>query len=85
MIFNTTQTKVITNIVIMTLMIIFISLFGLELTIPYPKIVVTMFDEPLARILLYFAAYILAEYNPIISLLYLMLLIFVHVDYINII
>jgi len=79
------NTKIITNSVITFLMIVFISLFGLELTIPYPKIVVQTFDEPVARILLYFAAYLLAEYNPVISLLYVMLLIFVHVDYINII
>ena len=77
--------KLVANTLIMLIMIIFISLFGLELTIPYPKPVIEMFDQPVARILLYTGAYALAQYNPVISMLYMLLLVFVHVDYVNII
>lgn len=75
------------SLIINTLSVVFlyfvISIFSLDMKIPYPKQVVIMFHEPLSKIVAYLVVFCLASYNPILSILTLILVIFLHDNDIN--
>jgi hypothetical protein len=74
---------IIINSFILILLIVFIVKYCINIKIPYPKWIVFIINEPILRFNLYITIYILSFYNPIISLYLLIIILFIHIDYIN--
>lgn len=70
------------TIIIITLCLIMF-LYSLDIKTPFPRFVLLYFDNPMVRIIVYFAVYCISFYNPIIALLTMLIVITVHLDYIN--
>lgn len=50
---------------------------------PYPRLAIIAASEPLNRMLLYLAAYMLSYYNTIVSLVFMIGILRLHIDYTN--
>lgn len=57
--------------------------FGLDMKVPYPRQVIIAFSRPMNRALCYICLYVMAYYNPIISILMFMCITLLHTDYVN--
>lgn len=79
------ETRVACNSMISILLFCVLVAYGLDMRVPYPQYVIDAFDKPVVRILSYISLYLMAYYNPIISILMFMCLMFLHIDYINLI
>jgi len=79
------ETRTVINIILSLLLLIVIIAFGLDMKVPYPPHVVRNFDQPLVRLLTYVALYMIAYYNPVVSILAFMCVIFLHIDYVNLV
>jgi hypothetical protein len=71
------------NIFVLIILITFIVKYCINIKILYPKWVVFVINEPIFRFILYLLIYLLSFYNPIISLYSLIIVLFIHIDYIN--
>lgn len=69
------------NVVILSIFIIIIITYNLDIRVPYPRIFINAFDEPIIVFFIYISVYGLAYYNPLIALLYLIIILFIHIDY----
>ncbi len=72
------NTSIILNSLIVVVLYFIISIFALDLRIPYPKLLIVKFHEPYIKILVYMCVYLSSYYNPIISLLCLILVVLLH-------
>lgn len=81
---NEDTTTVINGVLCIVLFGILVTI-GLDMKVPYPKKMLELFDQPLVRLLTYVALYHLAYYNPVVSLLCFMCVIFLHIDYVNLV
>jgi hypothetical protein len=77
--------KVILNTIIAVILFLILSVYAVNFTIPWPKDVVVYFEEPIIKAAAYFAVYLTAYYNPVVSVLLLMLVLFLHVNEVMII
>jgi len=66
-------------------MITLISIFGLDMKEPYPKQLIKLYNEPYIRFFSYMVVYALTYYNNTLSLLGLVGVLMLHMDYINLI
>lgn len=72
------NTTVITNTLLMVSIFFGISVYALDIKIPFPQRLVIMFHDPASRIMFYFGVYLLSFYNPIISMLALVFIVLLH-------
>lgn len=57
--------------------------YGLSMSSPYPRWAIEPFQYPHVRLATYMALYALSYMNPIVALLAFMIVIFLHLDFIN--
>lgn len=75
----------ISNLVIIVVITIIISILGLDIKEPYPRVVITMWAEPYVRFLALCAIYLLSIYNFTIALLAVIAVLLLHIDYLNLV
>ena len=73
-------TTVISNTIIVIILFFFIAVYSIDFTIPYPRVLFTYFQLPAVKIMLYMFLYIVAYYNPIVSLLLLIIIVMLHLN-----
>lgn len=66
------------NSLLVVLLYFVISVFSLDIKIPYPKSLVIVFHEPFVKIVLYMTIFLLASYNPLVSLFALIFVVLMH-------
>lgn len=71
---------VIYNGVITAMLFFFIAVYSLDFTIPYPRFIFTYFQLPAVKIIVYMSLYMVAYYNPIISILALIAIVMLHLN-----
>lgn len=71
------------NGMVFVIVLSFIVIFCIDIKISYPKWIVYTINEPILRFTLYIVAYLLSLYNPILCLYFLIAVLFVHLDFIN--
>lgn len=78
-----------TNLVILIplyfLVFFFIVRFSIDMTSTYPEFVINIFDEPISRFIGYILIFMVSYISPMLSLLLLIIVISLHLDYINVI
>lgn len=67
------------------LLTIFTIKYCVDIKKPYPDFIIFIINEPIYRFILYMFVYMLSFINPIISLYIMIILLFINIDYINII
>jgi hypothetical protein len=72
--------QLILNILIVTLLYFIICIFSLDIRVPYPKSVIVYFNEPYVKLVAYLVLYVVSYYNPIVSLLLMMVIVFLHTN-----
>ena len=72
------NTIVIINTLLIVLIFFGISVYALDIKIPFPQQLVIMFHDPSIKIVFYFGVYLLSFYNPIISMLALVFVVLLH-------
>lgn len=65
------------------ILFLIVAIYAVNMRIPYPKWVVHLMHEPLARVVLYFILYLVACRDPVIGLLLLCLIVLLHSDMIS--
>jgi hypothetical protein len=70
-------------IIVASVLVLVIADYGIDMHKLYPMWVMEMFEEPIVRFMLYVAIYLLACFNPVLSILLALVVIFLHIDYIN--
>lgn len=70
-------------ILLVAALLVIITEFGVDMRKPYPAWVMDLFEEPMARFIAYVCVYLIACYNPFIAILLAIILVFLHIDYIN--
>ena len=71
------------RIVCITFLFLIVSEYGIDMKKIYPIWVIRIYEEPFARFISYVLIYILACYDHIIALLFALIVLFAHIDYIN--
>lgn len=71
------------QVVLGSFILLIIIEYGLDLQKPYPRWVIEMYDEPIARFISCVVIYILACWSPILALLVALMIVFLHLDHIN--
>lgn len=71
--------------VITLVLIILISIFGLDMKEPYPHYTIKLFSEPYVRFFCYLSIYLLAIYSPILGIVSSIGILLLHIDYINLV
>ena len=77
--------QLILNTLIATLLYFIICIFALDIKVPYPKSVIVHFHEPYVKLIVYLTLYFVSYYNPIISLLLMMVIVFIHANDVEIV
>lgn len=77
------EMRTVVNIILSLLLLTILIAFGLDMKVPYPPHLLRNFDQPLVRLMTYIAVYLIAYYNPIVSVLAFMCILFLHIDYVN--
>lgn len=77
--------QLILNTLIVTLLYFIICIFALDIRVPYPKSVIIHFHEPYVKLIVYLTLYFISYYNPIISLLLMMVIVFIHANDVEIV
>lgn len=70
---------------ILFLLSIFTISYCIDIKKPYPDFIIYMINEPIYRFILYIFIYVISYINPIISLYLMIIILFINIDYINII
>jgi hypothetical protein len=71
------------KVVVGSFVLLVIIEYGLDLKKPYPRWVIEIYDEPIARFFSCVAIYILACWSPMVALLVALMIVFLHLDHIN--
>lgn len=71
------------NIIIITLLCFTAAEYSIDMKRVYPSWMIQSFSEPYIRFLLYTFVYVLSCYNIQISLLFGIIVVLLHIDYIN--
>lgn len=77
------ETRTIINAFIILLELVMIVAFALDMRVPYPPEVIKAFHQPVVRLIMYILLFLVAYYNPIVSLLLAVCIITLHIDIIN--
>lgn len=70
---------------ILFLLTIFTFSYSIDIKIPYPDFIIYMINEPIYRFSFYMLIFCISYINPIISLYLMIIILFINIDYINII
>lgn len=70
-------------ILFVAVLLVTLTEYGIDMHKPYPSWVMDLFEEPLARFVAFVCVYLVACYNPFIAILLAIVLVFLHIDYIN--
>lgn len=76
---------VLPQIILCSILILIIIEYGLDLKKPYPQWAIEIFDEPLVRFVSYVSIYTLTCWSPMLSILTAITIVFLHLDYINLV
>lgn len=76
-------TTVVVNIISILVLSSIIIYYSLSMTSPYPQVIMEQFQYPYVRLIVYLSIYVLSYVNPIVALLALMVVMFLHLDYVN--
>lgn len=79
----TTNAFVGVNIIAILILSSIIIYYSLSMTSPYPRIVLEYFQYPYVRLMVYLSVYFLSYSNPIVALLAFIVVMFLHLDYVN--
>lgn len=79
------STTLISNTLVAVLIFFFLAVFAIDFTIPFPRELVMQFQNPAVKLLCYLAVYGVSYWNPVVSLLALMAVVFVHLNEVMII
>jgi hypothetical protein len=71
------------RIIIITFLFLIVSEYGVDMKKIYPIWVIRLFEEPFARFVCYVLIYILTCYDYTVALLFSLIVLFAHIDYIN--
>lgn len=71
------------NLIILITIIVITSVFSIDIREPYPKQIIELFSFPLTRFILYFTLYIISLYSLKIGLSLLIMILLLHMDYIE--
>lgn len=71
------------NVGVLILLVILISIYGLDIREPYPPKIMKLFSEPYIRFLTYIFIYALSFYNYSITFVFLFAVLLLHIDYVN--
>lgn len=77
-----TNYKMIINAAILILLYFVISIFSIDIRIPYPKNIIIAFNEDYIKLLSYISIYFIAYYNPIISIVMLIFIVLLHTNHV---
>lgn len=77
------QTLQTLQIIVASFILLIVIDYGLNLQKPYPQWIIEMFDEPIVRFTFYVAIYTLACWSPLLSVLLALMVVFLHLDHIN--
>ena len=72
--------KIVMNTLMVILLYFIISIYAIDFKVPLPKWVVVNFHEPYAKVIAYLFVYYLSYHNPIVSLLFAILVIMIHAN-----
>lgn len=75
----------ITNITIITLLLFTVIEYSIEMKRIYPVWMMSFISEPYVRFILYVIVYVLACYNVPIAVLFSIVVVLLHLDYINLV
>jgi hypothetical protein len=75
--------QIIINIILITLLFFTTAEYSIDMKRIYPFWMMQSFSEPYIRFLLYTLVYVLSCYNIQISLLFGIIVVLLHIDYIN--
>lgn len=75
--------QIIINIILTTLLFFATAEYSIDMKRMYPFWIIQSFSEPYVRFLLYALVYVLSCYNIQISLLFGIIVVLLHIDYIN--
>lgn len=65
--------------ILMSLLVV----YGLSMSTPYPRMIIEQFQYPHIRLFTYLSLYALSYMNPIVALLAFMIVLFLHLDFVN--
>lgn len=71
------------NIILLTLLFFATVEYSIDMNRVYPFWVIQSFSEPYIRFILYAMVYVLSCYNIQVSLLFGVIIVLLHIDYIN--
>lgn len=71
------------HVALITICVIILGEYGVDMKKFYPSWVINIFEEPLARFLSVVVIYFVACVSPIIATLLALIVVFIHIDYIN--
>lgn len=77
--------NVIVNFTVLLTMIIFISLYGLDMKEPYPYQWIELYSEPYVRVFSYLLVYALSLFNNTLAIVYMIGILLLHIDYNNLV
>lgn len=75
--------KLTANAVIVIALVIYLTFVSCNMKQPYSHTVYEYFSEPMVRVCAYLGIFVISEYNPVIALLAMMIVVFLHMDYNN--
>lgn len=71
------------NIAVLLTLVVSISIFGLDMKEPYPRVMIRAFEEPYIRFFTYILIYLVSYYNTPIAFVLLIGVLLLHIDYVN--
>ena len=71
------------KLVISAVLASFIAITSLDMKKPYPPKFIELISEPYVRCACYFAGYFICLYDVLVGLLWFMIIILLHFDYLN--
>ena len=77
--------QLILNTLIVTLLYFIICIFSLDIRVPYPKSVIVHFNEPYVKLVSYLVIYFVSYYNPIVSMLLMVMVVLIHTNDVEIV
>lgn len=69
-------------IIVLTLILVE---YSIDIRKPYPHWVIKLFEEPYIRFTIYISLYFLTCYNHMIALLFASVVLFLHLDFVNLV
>lgn len=73
------------NAVLLLMLMSLLIVYGLDMKIPYPHLVIRAFEKPYVRLSIYISMFFLAYYNPVVSIMVMMCVLALHLDMINLV